>query len=379
MRIGIDARPMLSEGTGVGIYTLNLIKNIGALDPINKYILFSNSFRDRFPFSSLRPPKNFEYRDFRIPSRLLKGLWNYFFYPPLESFIGKVDIFHSPHSIPVPVKKARLIVTIHDLFFVKHPELAGRRVSDEHKRLSRSYLSKVRRIITVSNNSKKDIVEIFGISPEKVTVIYEGVDNIFRVINEKTSLEYIRGVYGLPKEFILFVGTISPRKNPDYLIEAFSIIKKRRIKDIFLITIGPRGLKADETLRLISKKNLEGSVRHIGYVPYEYMPYLYNMASLLVYPSLYEGFGLPPLEAMACGIPVIASNVSSMPEILGDAALLVDPYNPHEIADTIERLLYDEPLRKTLVEKGMKRAQSYSWEETAKKTLKVYEEVNEVG
>ncbi|MEK6693452.1 MAG: glycosyltransferase family 1 protein [Nitrospirota bacterium] len=377
MRIGFDVRPMVSEGTGVGSYALNLIKNIASLDSNNNYTLFSNSFKDRISLESLHLPLNFKLKDYRVPNRILRGLWNYFSYPPIESFIGDVDIFHSPHSIPIPARKAKLIVTIHDLYFLKYPDMVGRDVREDHRRLSINYLIKVRKIITVSDNSKKDIIELLDVSPEKVTVIYEGVDDIFRVVNEETTLENVRERYRLPHEFILFIGTISPRKNPRGLIESISILRKRGLKDLSLIMIGPEGFKADEVLRLIYERNLEDSVRHIGYVPYEDMLYVYNMSSLLVYPSLYEGFGLPPLEAMACGVPVIASNTSSMPEILGDAALLVDPYNSGEIADSIEKILHDESLRNSLIEKGLKKASSYSWEDTAKKVLKVYEEIKE--
>ncbi len=377
MRIGIDVRPMVSEGTGVGSYALNLIKNIASLDSNNNYTLFSNSFKDRISLESLHLPLNFKLKDYWVPNRILRGLWNYISYPPIESFVGDVDIFHSPHSIPIPVRKAKLIVTIHDLYFLKYPDMVGRDVIEDHRRLSTNYLIKVRKIITVSDNSKKDIIELFDVNPEKITVIYEGVDDIFRVVNEDTSLENVRKKYRLPHEFILFIGTISPRKNPGGLIESISILRKRGLKDISLIMIGPEGFKAGEVLRLIYERNIEDSVRHIGYVPYEDMPYIYNMASLLVYPSLYEGFGLPPLEAMACGVPVIASNISSIPEILGDAALLVDPYNPGEIADYIEKILNDESLRSSHIEKGLKKAASYSWEDTAKKVLKVYEEIKE--
>lgn len=375
MRIGIDIRPIVSKGTGVGSYTLNLIKNIGTLDHKNSYILFSNSFKDRISLESLHLPLNFNLKDYRVPNRILRGLWNYFSYPPIESFIGDVDIFHSPHSIPIPARKAKLIVTIHDLFFLKHPDMVDWNVRKDHKRLTNAYLSKVRKIITVSNNSKKDILELLDVNPNIITVIYEGVDNIFRVINDRAYLDNIRKKYKLPHEFILFIGTVSPRKNPNGIIKAISILRKRGLKDIFLIMIGPKGWRADETFRLISENNLDESVKHLGYVPYEDMPYIYNISRLLVYPSLYEGFGLPPLEAMACGIPVISSNISSMPEILGDSALLVDPYNPHEIADSIERLLYDESLRNTFIEKGQERTHLYSWENTAKKVLEVYNEV----
>lgn len=377
MKIGIDIRPMISNTTGVGNYTLNLIENISAIDKKHQYILFSNSFKDRIPFKSLSLPSNFELKDYKIPNRILRGLWNYISYPPIETFIGDVDIFHSPHSIPIPARKAKLIVTIHDLYFLKHPDMVGRDVREDHRRLSINYLNKVRKIITVSDNSKKDIIELLDVTPEKVTVIYEGVDDIFRVVNEETTLENVRERYRLPHEFILFIGTISPRKNPRGLIESISILRNRGLKDLSLIMIGPEGFKTDEVLRLIHERNLEDSVRHIGYVPYEDMPYIYNISSLLVYPSLYEGFGLPPLEAMACGVPVIASNTSSMPEILGDAALLVDPYNPGEIADSIKKILHNESLRSSLIEKGLKKASSYSWEDTAKKVLKVYEEIKE--
>lgn len=377
MRIGIDIRPMLSEGTGVGSYTLNLVKNLGALDTKNKYILFSNSFKDRVRFESLGLPPNFELKDYRIPNRILRMLWNRFSFPPVEVFIKEADIFHSPHSIPIPIRKAKLIVTIHDLFFLKYPEMVGKDVREDHKKILKGYVPKIKRIITVSYHSKKDIIELLNINPEIVDVIYEGVDSIFRVINDRPSLEKIRERYKLPQEFILFVGTIEPRKNPNTLLEAIALLREKGLKNLILVMVGPMGWKSDETLRLVSMKGLGDCVRHIGYIPHEDIPFMYNAAKLLVYTSLYEGFGLPPLEAMACGIPVIASNLSSMPEILGDAALLVNPYDPYEIAGSIERVLYNESLRNSLVEKGLKKAKLYSWVDTARNILKVYQEVSE--
>lgn len=379
MRIGIDARPMVSEGTGVGSYTLNLIRNLGALDSKNRYTLFSSSFKDRIPFKSLRLPHNFELKDYRVPNRVLRGLWNYLSYPPVEVFTGEIDIFHSPHSIPIPIKKAKLIVTIHDLFFLKYPELVDRYVREDHRRLSMGYLSKANKIITVSNSSKKDIIELLKVDPDLIDVIYEGVDNTFRVIKDETSLKNIRERYKLPQKFILFIGTLSPRKNPNGLIEAIAELKKRGLQDLCLVMVGPKGWRAEETLRLISKRNLEDCVRYLGYVPYEDMPFIYNISSLLVYPSLYEGFGLPPLEAMACGVPVIASNVSSMPEVLEDSALLVNPYDPYEIADSIENVIQNKSLRDSFIQRGLKKVKSYSWEDTAKRVIKIYEEVKNIS
>jgi len=268
------------------------------------------------------------------------------------------------------------VVTIYDLSFLLYPE--------SFKRFKRFYLGlftrlsarRARRIIAISESTKRDVVRLLGVSPEKVEVIYCGTDGAFRPLPEDRVAAF-RSKRGLPERFILFVGTIEPRKNVTRLIEAFSTLRPCDFANLKLVIGGAKGWSYQDVFARVEELGLGGEVMFPGYIPVSELPLWYNAAELFVYPSLYEGFGLPPLEAMACGTPVVTANTSSLPEVVGEAGLTVDPLDIEGLAEAMRRVLGDEALRQEMRERGLQRARDFSWTKTAQETVQVYQRAME--
>jgi glycosyltransferase involved in cell wall biosynthesis len=281
---------------------------------------------------------------------------------------ARVDLLHSPAHVGPLVSDCPFVVTVHDLSFLLFPK--------NFRRLNRSYLQtltrlsvhRAQRIITVSESTKRDVVQQYGISPAKIDTIYNGVDPSFRPLPHDQVREF-RRTMGLPERFLLFVGTLEPRKNVVRLIEAYARLSKGRPP---LMLIGGKGWLYEEIFGRVEALGLTGEVRFVGYVPSDALPLWYNAAELFVYPSVYEGFGLPPLEAMACGTPVITSPASSLPEVVGPAGLLVDPTDPEALAEAMEQLLTARDLQEQMRAAGLAQAQVFSWEKTARRTADSY-------
>jgi len=365
MLIGIDAsRAARGKRTGTEKYSFQLIRHLVALDQKNRYRLYF----DRPPFYELRIA-NCELRVMPFP-RLwthVRLSWEMMRRPP--------DVLFVPaHVLPI-VHPPRSVVTIHDLGYLHFPRA--------HRLLDRLYLDLSTRfnaraaahIIADSQATKRDLVERYGVEPSKISVIYPGYDEeAFQPVREREAIEAVKTRYGIAGDYILFVGTIQPRKNLVRLMEAFSLLK-RQAADLQLVIAGKKGWLYEAVFRRVEELGLEGQVVFTGYVAEEDLPALFSGARLFVFPSLYEGFGLPVLEAMACGTPVVCSNASSLPEVAGDAALLFDPLDVEGMAAAMERILGDERLRTELVERGLKRARGFSWEKCAQETLAVLESV----
>ena len=269
------------------------------------------------------------------------------------------------------------VVTIYDLSFLLYPE--------SFKRSKRFYLGlftrlsarRARRIIAISESTKRDVVRLLGVPPEKVEVVYCGIDDAFRPLppqswGERGEVAAFRSKRGLPERFILFVGTIEPRKNVARLIEAFANLQTCKPAHLKLVIGGAKGWFYEDVFARVEELGLEGEVMFPGYIPVSELPLWYNAAELFVYPSLYEGFGLPPLEAMACGTPVVTANTSSLPEVVGDAGLTVDPLDVEGLAEAMRRVLDDEALRQEMRKRGLQRAKGFSWTKTAQETVQVY-------
>jgi len=294
-----------------------------------------------------------------------------------ENLLGGVDVIHSTAYVVPELFKAKLVVTIHDLSFLLFPDMH----TEENIRLLIKNLiyinSRPNKIICDSEQTKKDLIRFFHVPEEKIKVIYLGVDHIFSdsISEEKKDIILARhDLIGI--DYILTVASIEPRKNFERIIKVFSeIIKDEKYSDIYLVCAGGSGWKNENIHKLVVEKGLEGRVRFLGYIDEEDLPSIYNAAKFFMYPSLYEGFGLPVLEAMASKVPVLTSNVSSLPEVAGDAALMVDPYSEKEIYDASIRMLKDESLRKEFKAIGAQRSNLFTWENTAFKTLEVYTEV----
>lgn len=355
MRIGIDIQTTLGQKVGFGYYVENLIKNLKKYDQKNEYFFF-------------RPKRE---KDLSTPERFI---WDQITLP-YKAKKAKVEVLHQPcFSVPIFYNQ-KIVVTVHDLisiFFPKNIPFVSCLFFS--KWMPFSY-KKADKIIAISKQTKKDIQDILSLPSEKIEVIYEAVGEEYKKINDQKTLEKIRKKYNLNFDFILHVGTIEPRKNLEFLVKAYAkTLSKFNLKPK-LVIVGKRGWYYSGLFKLIKKLNLEKNIIFTGYVEAEDLPILYNLASLFVFPSLYEGFGLPPLEALACGCPVICSNTSSLPEVVGEAGILLAPNDQEAWAFHINKILNNEKLKKGLVEKGFKRSSKFSWKECALKTISVYEKV----
>lgn len=372
MRIGIDARSVLKQRTGVGNYTFNLIQHLSRLDQENQYVLFYSHHLDvRSAIPRFENP-NFQSKFFRFPNKLLNLLWGTLKLPKIDWLVGRVDLYHSPNYNLNILGHGRSLMTIHDLNFLAYREftLASGRWHYAFK--IKSYAEKVDAIIADSESTKNEIIKYLKIPDEKIHVIHLACSEKFRPL-PKGETETVREKYKIREDFILNVGTLEPRKNLGRLIEAYD--RSRAKKDFLLVLAGGKGWKYKHIFRLVKQLKLEDRVVFCGYVPDSDLPELYNSASLFVYPSIYEGFGLPPLEAMACGIPVIVSHTTSLPEVVGDAGVYVNPFDIEQISFSIDGVLSDGKLLQTLRKQGLKRARLFSWEKTARETLRLYQQL----
>ena len=384
MLIGIDIRTLMdSRYSGVSEYTLNLIKEILKLDNYNEYRLFYNSFNN-CPNIPEFSGKNVKLVKYNYPNKILNYLFFKFFnYPKIDKKL-KVDIFFMPHINFIGLSsKVKKIITIHDLSFLRNPEFFSTRKNFWHSMIDVSrLLKKFDQIIAVSENTKRDIIELCGIDSEKVKVIYSGISQECRMIADPNSIETkkldeVKRKYNLSDKFILYLGTIEPRKNIIGIIRAYNqlrILDKREnceLQDLKLIIAGGRGWKSKDIYKEQELSEYKDDIKFLGYIDFEDKVYLYNLASVFIYPSFYEGFGFPLLEAMACGTPVVASYSSSLPEVMGSAGLLVNPYNINDIACAIKQILSNKDLRDKLIKKGLKQASKFNWAKTATEYLKI--------
>jgi glycosyltransferase involved in cell wall biosynthesis len=355
---------MNSNYSGVGWYTYNVLENLFKLDHENEYILFYNSSK------KVELPKfkgeNITYKGFHYPNKIFSIL-NYFNLVNLEKMIGAVDIFWSPNLnfISWP-KKAKKILTIHDLSFLIFPEFFSFKTLWWHKLILGKILKDVDLIVTDSKSTKSDLIRLLKISEEKIRVVYLGVTNIYKVYDENDErLISVAKKYNLPENFIFFVGAFEPRKNIESIVESFRLLEG----DMTLIIAGASGWKNEGIHKLVQGDN---RIRLLGYIDEEDKPALYNLANFLIYPSHYEGFGLPLIEAMACGCPVIAGANSSQLEVVGEAGLLVDPNNLNEIKVAMENMMGDSELRNRYIKLGLERAKEFSWHKTAEDIINIF-------
>lgn len=368
MKIGIDARLLTGDNSGIGAYTNRLVNSLGILDQKNRYILYT----DKKHVVDL--PENFSIR--LIPQRN-RNLWTNFYLPKVLSDDG-IDLFHGVANFEVPLRaKCKIIVSILDLIPLLYPKL----VPFKHRILFRFLIKKAanksKKILTISHSSKKDIIELLGINQGKVVVVYIASHTKYRPISDKNVLIQIKEKFRIPGRYILFVGLIEPKKNIHTLIKAFGLLKKNEdLEDVKLVIAGSKGWFYEKVFKTVRQLGLDKEVIFTGFVSEKDLCCLYNGAEIFVFPSLYEGFGLPPLEAMSCGTPVICSNVSSLPEVVGnDAAILIDPMDLNGWTESMSKVLNDSSLRSKMIDKGLEQAKLFSWKKTAKETLKIYEEV----
>ncbi len=372
IRIGIDARPALNQRTGVGNYVYNLIQSLAELNANEEFILFSNSFKDRFNIKKFKNLKNCSIRHFRYPNMAMNLLWERFGGQLMQKLTCDSNVLHFTGHIPKNPGDLPSVATVHDLFNIKFPESVAPEFRVSPQKFSRS-LKKIKKIIAVSEYTKTDLINFLDTPEEKISVIPHGIDpKSFLASTDPSEINTkIKNRFGGSGEYILCIGTLEPRKNYLKTLEAFQIILKR-FPDLKLVIAGGKGWQSDLIHQKASALKLDSSVLFPGYVGYSDLPTLYKGASAFLFPSIYEGFGLPVLEALSFNVPIAISNVASLPEIAGEAALKFNPEDPEDIALQTIRLLEDSDLRKNLICLGEERIKEFTWEKTAKKTLEVY-------
>jgi len=368
MFISIDARGAAwYAGTGIGTYTMQILKHLLEIDNFNNYYLFWSG-RDYDAF------KKYENVKVSISSRKHHRFWEQYYIPDVLKN-KSIDLYHVPQNgIGLPQKKNSLhVATIHDLIPYVMPETVGRGYLTKFISQMPQIISSIDMLITVSEWSKKDIMRIFDVPEDRIAVTHLAADDMFMPMDKLAAQDFVKGKYTIDKDFILYLGGFSPRKNVKSILVAFSMIYKNLSKDYKIVIIGSEKDDHQFLTKLSQSLGICDKVFFTGFVPYEDLPWFYNASDVFVYPSLYEGFGLPVLEAMNCGTPVITSNVSSIPEIAGDSALLIDPFDTEKLADAMSKVLEESSVKADLISRGFERSKNFSWAKTAAKTLKVYE------
>jgi glycosyltransferase involved in cell wall biosynthesis len=378
VRIGLDLSPIPGERAGGGQYAYQLAAALARADgghsyrlyPVFYYIVHPDYARAAFPTAE-RMRLAFRH----LPPPLVRWVWRAEGAGRLKEWLlGPVDVVHSTTlCVPRLSPRKRLVVTIYDVSFVTHPEFHLEANIAHCLAGTRQAIARADAILAISEHTRRDLVERMGAPPDRVVVTPLAPPPALARVTAAPELEGIRRRYALPERFVLFVGTMEPRKNIARLIEAYAALPARLQRDTGLILAGGKGWLSDSLHEQVARRGLGDRVQFIGYVRPDDMAGLYSLATVFAYPSLYEGFGLPVLEAMACGTPVLTSNVSALPEVAGDAALLVSPTDVGEIAEGLTQMLEDAGLAAKLAARGLEWTTHFSWDRCARDTLAVYE------
>jgi Glycosyltransferase len=374
LRIAIDAHSIGTRLGGNESYAANLIEALAQIDSVNRYTLYVTTaeaidrYRQRWP--------NFLVRSTRPHTPLIRI--------PLilsaELRKNPVDVLHVQFTAP-PFCPCPFVVSVHDLSFEHLPQTFHRRSRTQLRLTVRHSVRRAARVLTLSEHTRNDVIETYGIAGPMIEVIPIAASPKFQPVRDDKELQRVRHTYRITSDYILSVGSIQPRKNLVRLVRSYTLLRDKLGADKLpkLVFVGKRAWLYDETLRALEDASLGDSVILTGYVPESDLPALYSGATCFVYPSIFEGFGLPPLEAMQCGTPVIIGNRTSLPEVVGDAAFAVDPFDVNAIAGAIEQILNKPALRDELRVRGLERAKMFDWHETARRTLRVYEQVANVS
>jgi glycosyltransferase involved in cell wall biosynthesis len=369
MRIAFDLRGLHSgKISGVENYIVNILERLIYMDHSNQYTLFDNALR----------PKNYSHLKFvnakvvqrRLPNKLLNLSLLTTGRPHFESFIGEFDCLFLPNFNFFSISpKSKLIVTAHDLSPFIVPEHFNQKMRLWHKLINfRRTLNRADKVIAVSEYTKQDLMRLFNVPGEKITVVYPGIDQkIYHPNLPESRLRQVRNIYGLPGEYILFLNTLEPRKNLVNFISAY----ERSNTSVPLVIGGKKGWKYQPIFDKINQSSKRRLIKYLGYIPEDDKPYIIRLAQTVVYPSFYEGFGFPALEAMSLGVPVLTSQTTSLPESVEDAALLVNPFNLDDMAHGLEQILEDAELRQKLTSKGLQQVQKFDWNRSAEQLLEV--------
>jgi glycosyltransferase involved in cell wall biosynthesis len=370
MRIVVDGRTIVGGRTGVGVYAERIVRSLLQIDQQNQYFLFLVE-----PLADLRASN---LTTVMIPGYNRAGLnrlWENVLVPRFASK-NHIDLYFSPaYALPFfRPAKLPLVTAIHDLIGLLYPETFTPKMRLWQKIFIANAARVADRIITGSNATRADFLRLYPSAEKKTSVIYHSIDEDFRPGSSPEEIRRVQEKYGLPRKIVLYVGTVEPRKNVANLARAFARLPNSIKNEFTLVIAGKPGWFVDSIKTEISRLQLGEKVRYIGYVERKDLPTLYQLATLFVYPSLYEGFGFPPLEAMACGVPVLCSNTSSFPEVVGDAAIMVDPHDVGQMGKELERLLGNPVLRDEMGTRGLGQAERFGARRMAEETLKVLEE-----
>jgi glycosyltransferase involved in cell wall biosynthesis len=367
VRIAIDARKL--RDYGIGTYVRNLLRHLSRLDRATEYVLLC---REQDCGVAAELGENFRAVPETAPAYSVREQLSV----PLDLRREGADLFHAPHYVLPPLTPCRSVVTIHDCIHLRFPQYLPNRAAYAYARSSLWMAThRARRVLTVSEASKRDILKYFHLPESKIDVIYNAIDERFGQAPSEEEITRVRERYQLNDPFVLYAGNIKPHKNLERLIDAFHILRRHGFDQVKMLIIGDEISKYATLRRAVHRHKLHKHVRFFGFVPDQTLAILYRLAGVFVFPSLYEGFGLPPLEAMSSGTPVVTSNVSSLPEVVGDAALLIDPYDSQAIADAMRRVLSEPALREDLRRRGFERVRHFSWERSVARVRQIYDEV----
>jgi glycosyltransferase involved in cell wall biosynthesis len=358
---------------GIGRYISKLTEALAQSGDGNEYVYFYTNITNK-PIQGLPENKNYHLSRHRWPDKMITALWGYTNHPKVERFTGPLDVFHSPSLQVPPTKKAARVFTIFDLIPIAFPDMAIPSSVRHFRPRVKHYVSRADIIVAISKATADDIVNLLDVQPEKIRVVYPGTTPLIKATPEK--IEDIRLKFGLRKDYILFVSRLDPRKNLTRLFKAFEF--SGLFKDFDLVIAGPKGWHMEEMFQTWRDIKCRDQIKWLYFVREEELAALYSGAAFFVYPSLVEGFGLPILEAMSVGCPVLTSKISSMPEAAGDAAIYVDPYDIPSISDGLQQLAGNSYLREQMSALGYERIKQFTWENVAHEMAKIYTYAREV-
>ena len=374
-RIALDYTPAVKQAGGIGRYVRELTKALASIDQSSAYRLFAAGAK--IAELPQPPADNFTWKPTRVSSVWLARLWHRARVPlPIEAFTGSVDLFHATDFVLPPTRsRSRALLTVHDLSFVRVPSAASPPLKAYLDAVVPPSVEAADHILADSEATKADLIDLYNTPRDKISVLYSGVNPRFRRVEDPAALQAVRLKYGLANiSYILSVGTVQPRKNYSRVVQALAALRQTG-RDLHYVIAGGSGWLQDELWETIARTGMQDCVHLLGLVADDDLPALYSCARSLLMASLYEGFGLPLLEAMACGTPVITSNLSSLPEVAGKAALLVDPHDTDAIAEAILRLETNDEARSQLMRSGYEQAKHFTWERAARQLKSVYDDM----